>query len=185
MIEVRTLSALDDGDLRRIITGYTAAERYRVEYTESEAETRFTLRLEALRRPVEKRYPETDAETMERYRAALPLGFSVGAYDGGGLVGLAIAEPQAWNNSLSVWEFHVAPTHRGQGIGRRLMEQLVNRAQTAGLRVIVCETQSTNVPAIHFYRRMGFRLEGIDLSYYTNADWPDGEVAVFMKRRLE
>jgi ribosomal protein S18 acetylase RimI-like enzyme len=185
MIEIRTLSALDADDLRRIITGYTAAEHYRVDYSESEAETRFTLRLEALPHPVEKRYPETDAETMERYRAALPLGFSVGAYAGDVLAGLAIAEPQAWNNSLSVWEFHVAPNHRDQGIGRQLMEQVVNRARAAGLRIIVCETQSTNVPAIHFYRRMGFRLEGIDLSYYTNADWPDGEVAVFMKRRLE
>jgi ribosomal protein S18 acetylase RimI-like enzyme len=185
MIEIRTLSTLDAGDLRRIITGYTAAERYRVDHTESEAETRFTLRLESLPQPVEKCYHETDAETIERYRAALPLGFSVGAYEGDVLVGLAIAEPQAWNNSLWVWEFHVAPTHRGRGIGRQCMEAVVKRAQLAGLRVIVCETQSTNVPAIHFYRRMGFRLEGIDLSYYTNADWPDGEVAVFMKRRLD
>ena len=37
---------------------------------------------------------------------------------------------------------------------------------------------------IDTYRRLGFRLEGIDLSHYTNADYPDGEVAVFMKRRV-
>jgi ribosomal protein S18 acetylase RimI-like enzyme len=44
--------------------------------------------------------------------------------------------------------------------------------------MILCETQTTNVPAIDFYRRVGFKLEGIDLSYYSNEDWPDGEVAV-------
>jgi hypothetical protein len=32
---------------------------------------------------------------------------------------------------------------------------------------------------------MGFTLDGIDLSLYTNEDWPDGEIALFMKRKLE
>jgi hypothetical protein len=31
---------------------------------------------------------------------------------------------------------------------------------------------------------MGFVLEGIDLSLYRNSDYPDGEIAVFMKRKL-
>jgi ribosomal protein S18 acetylase RimI-like enzyme len=65
------------------------------------------------------------------------------------------------------------------------MERLVGSAKAAGLRIIVCETQSTNVPAIRFYRRVGFKMEGIDLSYYSNEDMaPEREVAVFMKRRL-
>ncbi|MDE2700419.1 MAG: hypothetical protein OXI23_16220 [Gemmatimonadota bacterium] len=39
------------------------------------------------------------------------------------------------------------------------------------------------MPAIDFYRGVGFEVEGVDLSYYTNSD-VDGEVAVFMKRKL-
>ena len=65
-------------------------------------------------------------------------------------------------------EFHVAETHRRQGIGRQMMEELVERGRASGLRIVVCETQNTNVPAIHFYRRVGFNIEGIDLSYYSN-----------------
>ncbi len=42
---------------------------------------------------------------------------------------------------------------------------------------------NTLVPAIDFYRAVGFAVEGIDLSYYTNDDL-NNEVAVFMKRRL-
>ena len=57
-------------------------------------------------------------------------------------------------------------------------------ATAAGLRTIVCETQNTNVPAIQFYRKLGFRMEGIDISYYTNNDLPDGEIAVFMKKQI-
>ena len=49
-----------------------------------------------------------------------------------------------------------------------------------GMRVIVCETQNTNVPAIRFYQRMGFTLDGIDLSFYETID----EVAFFMKRKV-
>jgi ribosomal protein S18 acetylase RimI-like enzyme len=49
---------------------------------------------------------------------------------------------------------------------------------------MVAETQTTNVPAICFYRQAGFEFGGIDLSYYTNRDRIDGEVALFMKRKL-
>ena len=51
--------------------------------------------------------------------------------------------------------------------------------------LIVCETQNYNVPAIEFYRKVGFEIEGIDLSYYSNRDMTEGEVAIFMKRKLE
>ena len=46
-------------------------------------------------------------------------------------------------------------------------------------------TQTTNVPAIDFYRKVGFEVDGIDLSYYGNNDVEAGEVALFMKRKLE
>jgi ribosomal protein S18 acetylase RimI-like enzyme len=49
----------------------------------------------------------------------------------------------------------------------------------------VCETQDTNQPAIAFYRAVGFEIEAVDLSYYTNHDLAGGEVAIFMKRKLE
>ncbi|MNF18709.1 hypothetical protein D3C80_2229620 [compost metagenome] len=34
-----------------------------------------------------------------------------------------------------------------------------------------------------FYKQCGFELDGIDLSFYTNNDMSDGEVAFFMKKR--
>ncbi len=64
------------------------------------------------------------------------------------------------------------------------MECPAEKARRAGFRAIVCETQNTNATAIKIYRKLGFRLEGIDISYYSNNDYPDGEIAVFMKRRL-
>ena len=50
------------------------------------------------------------------------------------------------------------------------MEALAEIGKLAGCRVIVCETQNTNAPAIDFYRRVGFEIGAVDLSYYTNKD---------------
>jgi ribosomal protein S18 acetylase RimI-like enzyme len=183
-MEIRPITQLDPAIWGQVISGYTAHERYAVLRSESDATTSMTLQLEALDKPYVKVYEPPDAEQSGIYQRSLEHGFSLGAYDGERLVGVALAEPQAWNNTLWVWEFHVAESYRGQGIGYQLMETLAERCRAAGLRAIKCETQTTNVPAIRFYRKAGFSLEGIELSLYSNDDWPDGEIAVFMKRKL-
>ncbi|HJR08415.1 MAG TPA: N-acetyltransferase [Pyrinomonadaceae bacterium] len=185
MIHIRPLDGLDPADLLRLITGYVSDARYRVSKTETGEHLALTLDLVHLPQPYVKHYEQPDAETLKHYLQVPRHGLSLGAYDAGGLcVGIALTEPRAWNQSLWVLEFHVAETHRGRGTGLRLMEALVLKARGARLRTIVCETQNTNAPAIRFYRKAGFRIEGLDLSYYSNDDFPDGEVAVFMKKRL-
>ena len=72
----------------------------------------------------------------------------------------------------------------GQGIGLALMQALVTRSRDAALRVVVCETQNTNVPAIRFYRKAGFTLDGIEFTLYTDDAGSEDEIAIFMKRKL-
>jgi len=184
-IAIRALTHLDPADLRRTITGYTSPAKYAVTRVEADDHAAITLQLVPFDPPYVKTYDHLDDETVQRYAGLLPAGFCWGAYDADRLVGVAIAEPWAWNRSLWVWDFHIADIHRGRGIGRRLMEALAEQGRAADLRIMVCETQNTNVPAIRFYRRVGFTLDSVDLSYYTNHDFPDGEIAIFMKRRLD
>jgi ribosomal protein S18 acetylase RimI-like enzyme len=184
VIDIRPLTQVNPDDLRRLIVGYTAHHKYQVSKRESAHQITLTLELASLPVPYHKRYEETAAETAVRYGQVAALGFSFGAYEEETCVGIALAEPHHWNQSLWVWELHVAETHQGQGIGRRLVDALAEKGRTAGLRTLVCETQTTNAPAIRFYQQVGFTLEGIDLSYYTNDDFPAGEIAVFMKKRL-
>lgn len=186
MIAIRPLTAVTEADLSRLIIGYTSTARYAVSKTEAVARTTITLDWVALEQPHVKRWDSPDPELRERYLRMPAMGFSFGAYDGETLAGLALAEPQAWNRELWIWEFHVAVEHQRRGLGRRLMEAVAARARAGGMHCLVVEVQNTNAPAIQFYRAAGFAIEAVDLSYYTNADLePGGEVALFMKRRLE
>ena len=183
MIEMRSLTKLSLGDLKRIASGYSADSKYAVVRAETESCVSFDLRLVTLKEPYVKRF-HYDDETLQQYNTVLRTGYSFGTYDDNLLVGLTIAEGHRWNRSLSVHEFHVAEPHRNRGIGKRLMECVVEKASRAGFRIIVCETQNTNPTAINVYRKLGFRVEGIDISFHSNHDYPEGEIAVFMKRRL-
>ena len=183
-IQILPLRHLSQAEADRIITGYTSNERYAAARLESEAQTTLSLTLEDLPQPYHKKF-DTGSETLAMYNQVLEQGFSLGAYRQEYLVALAVAEPRRWNRSLWVWEFDVDPAYRRQGLGMTLMDALSGKAKAAGLRIMVCETQNTNLPAIRFYRKAGFQIEAVDLSYYTNQDVESFEVAIFMKRRLE
>jgi streptothricin acetyltransferase len=184
MIKLLPLTQITLSDLQRIASGYSSDAKYAVTYTDSENHVSFNLQPVLLDKPYTKQYDHYDEETLELYNRALGDGYSFGAYDGDLLAGLIIAEPRRWNLSIWVWEFHVAESYCHRGIGKRSMESVAEKASKEGFRTIVCETQNTNSNAIIIYRKLGFRMEGVDISYYTNEDYPNGETAVFMKRRL-
>jgi ribosomal protein S18 acetylase RimI-like enzyme len=184
MIEIHSLTGLSLSDLERVASGYSSESKYAVVYTSAEDRVTFDLQLITLDKPYVKKFGHDDG-TIQRYERVLNDGFSFGAFDGNLLIGFVIGEPHEWNRSLWVWEFHVLEAYRNDGIGKRLMDRVAEKAKSAGFRTIVCETQNTNVMAIKVYHKLGFWIEGIDISYYSNDDYPDGEIAVFMKRRLK
>ena len=184
MAVIRPLSSIDAALLERLITGYTSSEMFRVTRAETPDTVSFELRLTPLEYPFVKRYPPLDATELQRYRDLAAAGHAFGAFDGDMCVGIAICEPQRWNSSLTIWEFHITPECRGQGVGRALMSAVEAHARDEGMRCLVCETQSSNMPAIRFYRALGFTIDAVDLSLYSNDDIERGEVAVFMKKRI-
>lgn len=184
MIEIRPLTSISVDEVHEIGGGYTSPARYTVHKTESYEHTVITLELTPLDNPYVKHWERSNEEEHGRYQHYAAEGYSLGAYDGDRLVGFALTEPRRWNRTLWVWEFSVTEKYRRKGIGRQLMDGLVEKAHQSDFRSIGLETQSTNLPAITFYRSVGFEIDGLDLSYYTNTDARDGEVAIFMKRGL-
>jgi ribosomal protein S18 acetylase RimI-like enzyme len=183
-VDIRPFQPQDISCLPEIITGYVTSEIYTVNKIEHEGETSFSLRLEPLPTPKTIVYDHLDEAELTRLADVVAEGLSLAAVADERLIGVTLASVEPWNQSLRAWEFHVAKAWRGQGIGRRMMERVVETAVSNNLRVIVCETQSRNVPAIRFYRKMGFALDAIDLSFYSNEDVAKESVALFMKRKL-
>jgi ribosomal protein S18 acetylase RimI-like enzyme len=73
----------------------------------------------------------------------------------------------------------VAPEHRRQGLGRRLMQWLTTTAIEAGVFRVNLELRTHNEAARIFYERLGFAQSGIVHGYYQGR-----EAALRMSRRL-
>jgi GNAT superfamily N-acetyltransferase len=80
------------------------------------------------------------------------------ALDGGRVVGMASAvhyvhpdkAPELWVNEVGV-----APTHHGQGIGRRLLQALFAHGTSLGCATAWVLTDRSNVPAMRLYHGAG------------------------------
>ncbi|TFG29550.1 GNAT family N-acetyltransferase [Candidatus Thorarchaeota archaeon] len=184
MIDIRPLTEFDSVRFQELGAGYTSTAKYQVTKSENDTHTTISLNLVELTTPYVKKW-ESSEEQETSYNRVVEQGLSLGAYDEDRLVGIAIAEKQEWNLTLWIWEFHIDIEYRKRGLGRQLMDRLEKIGKENECRVMVCETQNTNVPAIRFYRSAGFEVGAVDLSYYTNSDVSDFEVAVFMKRFIE
>ena len=165
--------------------GYESNELYRVAKTEDDALTSITFTLETLPEPFVKVF-EHRKEVLLYYTALAEHKLSFLAKDSAGTpIGLVVAGVTQWHRTVNLWEFHVAKNgHRGKGIGRKMMETLIQHAKEQKLRVIEVETSNRNVPAMRFYRKMGFQMEKLDMSFYSNQDLEKQEICVFMKLRI-
>jgi ribosomal protein S18 acetylase RimI-like enzyme len=86
------------------------------------------------------------------------------ACDGSRIAGFAIMEFGDERAHLVL--LAVRPTHRRTGIGRRLVEWLVESARTAGIASLHLELRSGNEAARGFYRAMGFDETLVVPGYY-------------------
>ena len=184
MADIRPLTDVDAQLLERLITGYVATEVYQVVRDETPDAIRFELRLTTRAQPFVKRHSPLDPPTMQRYRDLAAAGHAFGAFAGATCVGIALCEPQQWNSSLYVHAFYIAPRLPSSGHGPHADGRIGGARRNLGMRCIVCETQTTNVAAIRFYRALGFTVDGVDVSLYSNEDMERGEMAVFLKKRI-
>jgi len=123
-------------------------------------------------------------EDKERLTAMLEQDLSFGLLENGRLAAICILEYQTWNNLLNIEQIEVLPDLRGRGLGVKLLAEVQKTAVRLNVRAVSLETQNTNGEAISFYRKNGYSIEGIDLSFYTNTDLTEGEVAIFMKKKI-
>ncbi|WP_434419306.1 GNAT family N-acetyltransferase [Nannocystis pusilla] len=143
--------------------------------------TSVVLRETGLAVPFHKTYaPETLVEAVATAAFAVAAESASGALDG-----FAAVQLQRWNRSAELSALFVAPSSRGRGIGRALLTAALDFARSERVRCLTLETQTSNLPAIRFYQRMGFRFCGIHTALYDPVAVAPEEVAVFFTHALD
>jgi len=96
---------------------------------------------------------------------------------GGRLAGYLVA----WLSGVAghVGNLAVAPGQRRRGVARKLLEDLLERAGSLGIKSLALEVRVSNFAAQTLYRAYGFRLAGIRRGYYRDT----GEDALIMEWR--
>lgn len=75
----------------------------------------------------------------------------------------------------------VHPAHRRQGIGRALLQAVIEEARRESLQRITLEVRKSNEAAQRLYQSLGFVSQGIRTGYYSD----DGEDALIMALEFE
>jgi RimJ/RimL family protein N-acetyltransferase len=91
------------------------------------------------------------------------------------VAGVRVAYGELWldtqEDEVELARLIVAPTLRGQGVGRRLVAGLVSRAWATGLGSVILRVSPGNPAAVRCYRASGFRK----LDSERNAEWNKGQ----------
>jgi ribosomal-protein-alanine N-acetyltransferase len=97
--------------------------------------------------------------------------------DGGEVLGYAGIDVAG--EVADVMTMATAPAHRGTGIGRRLLDELVRRARERGCEALLLEVRADNDAARRLYDTNGFATISVRRRYYQ-----PGDVDALVMRRL-
>ena len=71
---------------------------------------------------------------------------------------------------LDILTLAIAPQMQRQGLGKRLLDDLLQRLELHNAHAILLEVRISNVSAINFYQQYGFELIDTREKYYSNLE---------------
>jgi ribosomal-protein-alanine N-acetyltransferase len=83
-------------------------------------------------------------------------------------------------DEASLLNLAVAPSSRGGGLGRQLLEAMCRLLHDDGVQRLFLEVRAANLPARALYRSMGFTIDGQRRNYYRSLDGEGREDAIMM-----
>ena len=91
-----------------------------------------------------------------------------GAFEDDKIVGFISADYVL--DECTIFNIGVLPEHRRKGLGKLLIDELINEAKKRDFAFITLEVRSENIPAYKLYEKAGFTLCGKRKGYYKNPD---------------
>lgn len=82
-------------------------------------------------------------------------------------------------NEGHITNIAVHPNYRGNGIGSKLVESLINNSDSWYINSLTLEVRTSNKVAQNLYKKYGFQEEGIRKNYYQD----NNEDAIIMWKR--
>jgi ribosomal protein S18 acetylase RimI-like enzyme len=124
-------------------------------------------------------YTPGPSAIAERMTGLIASGETVVLLVGAEPHGIAVLRfrPSIWKEALECYlaELYVTPEHRGQGLGRALMEAAIDAARREGADHMDLGTSEDDLAARALYEKLGFiNREG----------GPDGPISYFYEREL-
>lgn len=89
-----------------------------------------------------------------------------------GYLGIWVVRDECQINNVAVH-----PDFRGRGIGKRLLNEVIEITEELGVTYWTLEVRKGNEPGIQLYKSSGFQIDAIRPNYYEN-----GEDAILMSR---
>lgn len=109
-----------------------------------------------------------------------PLYRILGIFDGEQLLGFAIVQQIV--DEVTLHDICVKPDEMGKGLGKLLLDDVIQQAIQHHGACIFLEVRVSNLPAINLYKKAGFEQNGLRKNYYPT---PSGkEDAVLMIKQL-
>jgi len=87
----------------------------------------------------------------------------LGAFDNASLVGMirfVRPDRRSRRHTAEVRSVYVRASHRGKGLARRLLSQLIEESRQVGLQSLILSVLASNEPARHLYESLGFSVYG-------------------------
>lgn len=154
MVEIRLADLPADlGHVRRLWRDYLA-------WGNDELDSRHGFRL-----PVEE-FADRDIATIEKFDP--PNGLLLLAAQEGDVLGTG-ALKRIGPETAEIKRMWVDPSHRGEGVGRAILDRLISAAQEAGYRKIRLDSADFMVAAHALYRSRGF----VQIGPYPESEIPD------------
>jgi ribosomal protein S18 acetylase RimI-like enzyme len=112
-------------------------------------------------------------------------GIAVVAEHEGRVVAMLLAQADAAHGTLAIREVRVDYDVRRQGLATAMVYQAIQAARDQGLRAVVAESKTNNMPASELFRKLGFELAGVDTHRDSNHDLVKESVALFWYAALD